>query len=471
MTLVSYKRKYGEYTMERLTNTKAISPGKQLFLITWPILIETFLQTFMRFSDTFMLSFISDDAVAAIGVVNQIMMFTFVLFNFTAMGSAVVVSQYVGANNPKGVQKTIAHALMVNLLFGIIVSIAVFSLRTHFINLFDLEPALFDYANTYLSFVGATLFSQALVLTISAILQAMGHTKDVMKVVIIMNVTNVFFNYVFIFGALGFPQLGVTGVAMSTAVIRFIAMFVLFGLLLKRLPTKLPFKAFFKFDFEYLKKILGIGVPAAGEQLSYNISSIVITVFITSLGATALATRIYAQNLMSLMTVFSMSISKGMQIFIGQLVGAGKEKEAYSSMFIGVRAALTVALSVGTVLAIFGRQVFTIFTDDPDIISLGVVILVIGLILEPGRTSNLVIISALRAAGDARFPVVIGICVMWGVLVPLAYFLGITMNFGLPGIWIAMLVDEWIRAIIMWIRWRSKKWMGKAVVEQANQAH
>ena len=454
--------------MERLTNTNALSPRKQLFLITWPIFIESFLHTFMRFSDTFMLSFISDGAVAAIGVVNQIMMFTFVLFNFTAMGSAVVVSQYVGANNPKGVQKTIAHALMANLVFGMLITVIVLSFKTKFIHLFDLEPELFGYANTYLIYVGSALVAQAMVLTISAILQAMGYTKDVMKIVIVMNISNVFFNYVFIFGSLGFPKLGVAGVAMSTAGIRFAGMFILFFILMKRLPIKLSIKTFFTFDKTYLYKILGIGVPAAGEQLSYNISQIVITIFITSLGATALATRVYAQNLMSLMTVFSMSISKGMQIYIGQLVGAGKEKEAYRNMYIGVRIALTVALTIGSILAISGNQVFRIFTQDPDIISLGVIILIIGLVLEPGRTSNLVIISALRAAGDARFPVIIGIIVMWGVCVPLAYFLGITMNLGLPGIWLAMLTDEWIRAIIMWTRWRSKRWMGKAVVERAS---
>src|SRR5690625_7687474 len=83
-------------------------------------------------------------------------------------------------------------------------------------------------------------------------------------------------------------------------------------------------------------------------------------------------------------------------------------------MFIGLRIALTVALSVGTLLAIFRSQVLSIFTDDPAVIALGSTILIIGLILEPGRTSNLVIISALRAAGDAKFPVVIGISVMWG---------------------------------------------------------
>ncbi|WP_440894685.1 MATE family efflux transporter [Amphibacillus sp. Q70] len=453
--------------MEQLTNTNTISPKKQLFMITWPIFIETFLQTFMRFSDTFMLSFISDQAVAAIGVVNQVMMFTFVLFNFTAMGSGVVVSQFVGANNSEGVRKTIAHAITVNLLFGALVSLIITSFRTQFISLFDLEAELFQYAEVYMLIVGSALFAQAMVLTISAILQAMGHTKDVMFVVVIMNLVNILGNYAFIFGAFGFPQLGVTGVALSTAVVRGAAMVGIFLLLVRRMPIKLPFKAFLNLEKNYLVKILNIGIPAAGEQLSYNISQIVITVFVTSLGATALATRVYAQNFMSLMTVFSISIAKGMQIFIGQLVGAGKEQEAYRNLFIGVRYALTVALSVGGILAVFGKQFFSIFSGDPEVISLGAIILVIGLILEPGRTSNIVIISSLRATGDARFPVMIGIFIMWGICVPLAYFLGITMNFGLVGIWLAMMTDEWIRAAIMWLRWRSKKWMGKAVVQQS----
>src|SRR5690625_3702261 len=185
--------------MNRLTNKKTISTKKLLYLITYQIFIERFLQTFILFSDTFILSFISYEAVAAIGVVNQIMMFTFVLFNFTAMGSGVVVSQYVGAKNPKGILKTIVHALMVNLLFGAFIGVVVVSFRPQFLNLFDLEPALYDYANTYMRFVGAALFAQAMVLTVSSILQAMGHTKDVMVVVMLMKVSNVFLHYVLIF--------------------------------------------------------------------------------------------------------------------------------------------------------------------------------------------------------------------------------------------------------------------------------
>ncbi|MBM7539861.1 MATE family efflux transporter [Amphibacillus cookii] len=457
--------------MERLTNLETQSAKKQLLLITWPIFIEVFLQAIMQFSDVFMLSYISDQAVAAIGVVNQVMMFTFVLFNFTAMGSGVVVAQFVGANQPKDVRKTIAHAITVNLSFGVLLSLTVVSFRKQFLNLFSLEPQLLEFAETYMIIVGAALFAQAIILTISATLQAMGHTKDVMFVVLIMNLLNIFGNYLFIFGAFGVPQLGVTGVAIATASMRLLAMIGLFIILVKRMPIKLRFKAFFTLEKSYLSKILHIGVPAAGEQLSYNISQIIITIFVTSLGATALATRVYAQNFMGFMTVFSMSISKGMQIFVGQLVGAGKQKEAYHHMFIGLRYAMAVSLSIGSILAIFGQHLFGFFSDDPAIITLGGTILVITLILEPGRTSNLVIISALRASGDARFPVVIGMLIMWGVCLPLAYFFGITLNLGLPGIWLAMLTDEWVRATLMWSRWRSKRWMDKALVNQVKQAH
>lgn len=443
----------------------SISAKKQLFIITWPIFIEVFLQSLMRFSDVFMLSFVSDGAVAAIGVVNQIMVFTFVLFNFTAMGSGIVVAQFVGAKEPRKVNKTIAHAITINLLFGILISLIVFFFRYQFLNLFNLEASLYQYADVYMMIVGITLFAQAMILTISAILQAMGYTKDVMIIVLIMNAFNILGNYLFIFGALGVPALGVTGVAIATAVCKVVIMFVIFTTLYKRLPHKIKFSRYFNLEKEYIGKILHIGIPSAGEQLSYNISQIFLTVFITSMGAVALATRVYAQNLLMFTTVFSMSMSKGMQIYIGQLVGAGKQKQAYHDLFMGVKYALMVALTVGTILAVLGQQIFGFFSNDQDIIALGSIILIIGLLLEPGRTSNLVIISALRASGDARFPVLIGMASMWGVCIPLAYVLGITFDFGLIGVWIAMLTDEWLRACLMTLRWRSKKWMNKALVD------
>ncbi|MNN96955.1 MATE family multidrug exporter [compost metagenome] len=77
----------------------------------------------------------------------------------------------------------------------------------------------------------------------------------------------------------------------------------------------------------------------------------------------------------------------------------------------------------------------------------------------------MVIINSLRAAGDARFPVLMGVCSMWGVSVPLAYLLGVHLEIGLLGIWIAFAVDEWLRGLIMLLRWRSRAWEKKALVK------
>ncbi|MCT2537886.1 MATE family efflux transporter [Aquibacillus koreensis] len=448
------------------------SKAKKLTLlaITWPIFIEAFLQTFMRVSDVFMLSFVSDEAVAAIGVVNQMMMFTFVLFNFTAMGTGVVVAQFVGAEKPKDVSTTIANAAVINLVFGLFISSIVVIFRHQFLALFKLSPELYEYAEIYMIIVGGGLFFQAMVLTISAALQAQGYTKDVMFVVLGMNVFNILGNYLFIFGALGVPQLGVTGVAISTAVCRALAMVVLVYLLYKRVEVKIELRDYFNLKKDYVKKIMGIGVPAAGEHLSHNLSQLTITVFITMLGANALATRIYTQNLMNFMVVFSVSIAKGMQIYIGQLVGAGKLEQAYKEMYRGLRIALTLALSIGVVLAFSGEFLLGFFTDDQDIIALGAILLMMGVILEPGRTFNLVIISALRASGDAKFPVFVGILSMWGISVTLAYLFGITLGYGLIGIWIAIIIDEWLRGTLMFFRWRSKKWQKKILVQEAKPA-
>ncbi|MFM5499285.1 MATE family efflux transporter, partial [Aeromonas veronii] len=100
-----------------------------------------------------------------------------------------------------------------------------------------------------------------------------------------------------------------------------------------------------------------------------------------------------------------------------------------------------------------------------DIITQVAQLFLISLILEPGRTFNLVVINALRATGDARFPLYMALLSMWGIAVPLSYFLGIMQGYGLVGIWLALTCDEWVRGLAMFWRWRSRRWQNKILVE------
>lgn len=440
-----------------------------LLALTWPIFIEMFLHMLMGSTDTFMLSHISDEAVAAVGVANQLVFFMILVFGFVATGTAVLVSQNLGAGLQVDARKISGLSLSLNLIFGVLVSVIVVGFNDLFLQMFNLTPEIHRLAQQYLTIVGGTLFTQALLVTASAILRANGLTKEAMFISIIMNVIHLAGNSLFIYGLFGVPEMGVQGVAISTAISRAIAVILIFRLLYRRLPMRIALEDYLNFNKSFIKKILKIGVPSAGENVVYNTSQMAITVIIGLLGAMALTTRVYTFNIMSFMMLFGIAIGQGTQILIGYKVGAREFDKAYHQLLKSLKLSIIITMAITVVIVAIREPILGVFTDNKEIIREGSKVLLLCLILEPGRTFNIVVISSLRAAGDAVFPVKMAFVSMWGISVPLAYFLGIYLGYGLSGIWIAFIIDEWFRGIIMYIRWRSRVWEKKVLVDERVQ--
>ncbi|MED0664102.1 MATE family efflux transporter [Geobacillus thermodenitrificans] len=441
-----------------------------LFSLTWPIFIETMLYMVMGNADTLMLSQYSDHAVAAVGVANQIIALTIVLFNFVALATAVLVAQYLGAKREQEAIEVSLVSIAANLLFGLLLSAGLAAFSSSILRMMDLPAELLDEGNRYLTIVGGFSFIQALMMTVGAILKSYGFTRDTMYVTIGMNVLNIIGNYFLIFGSFSLPPLGAEGAAISTAVSRLIGFAVLVALLSKRAGISLAPRAFRTLPFRHLRSLLKIGVPAAGEHLSYNTAQMVITYFITWLGAEALTVRVYTQNIIMFVFLFSIAVSQGTQILVGHFVGAGRYKEAYDRCLKSLYSAIAISVLMAAVTYWFAEPLLSLFTDDRSMIDLGRKLLLLTIILEPGRSFNLVIVSSLRAAGDVQFPVYMGILSMWGVGVTVAYVFGIALGFGLVGIWLSFIADEWLRGLLMLWRWRSRIWMKKAVAPQAKMA-
>ncbi|UOE96494.1 MATE family efflux transporter [Alkalihalobacillus sp. LMS39] len=438
-----------------------------LFAISWPIFIELTLHMLMGNADTFMLSQYSDDAVAAVGVSNQILSVMIVMFGFIATGTSVLVAQFLGAKQEKQASQIAVVSIISNLVLGLIIGILLLFFSQSLLQLIGVSPSILSEATIYLQIVGLSLLAQSGIMTIGATLRSYRFTKDVMFVTIGMNILNVIGNYLFIFGPFGIPVLGVQGVALSTALSRTIGIIVMFLVLYKRVNGKLPFSNVFKrFPSFELKKILKIGIPSAGEHLSFNGSQLVITSFIVLLGTEALTTRVYAQNIGMFVLLFSIAIGQGTQIIIGHQIGAKQLDEAYKRCITSLQVAIGLATFVGFILFLSSEPIFQIFTENKDIVKTGSLLLLLTVLVEPGRAFNAVVINALRAAGDVNFPVMIGMISMWGVSVPIAYVLGIHLSYGLIGIWIAFIIDEWLRGILMLWRWRQGKWREMAFVQQ-----
>ena len=144
------------------------------------------------------------------------------------------------------------------------------------------------------------------------------------------------------------------------------------------------------------------------------------------------------------------------------MVGAGELHAAHKLVRRSLALGFGVALIVASSFALAGPWLMTRFTSDPDIVALGCTLLWWTVLLEPGRTFNLVVINALRAAGDARYPVIAGAASMAIVLAGGSWFLGVHLGWGLVGVWIAYAADEWIRGLLMWRRWATLGWLPHA---------
>lgn len=431
----------------------------RLLPLAWPIFVEQLLHMSTGVIDTFMVSHISDGAVAALGSANQIIILFVVLFGIVGIGTSVVITHHLGGGDRAGADRIAATAIGVNTWFGLIASVLVLALAKPMLDLIQLSPALQVYALPFLSIMGATLFLEAMIQAASAVLRAHGHTRDAMVVAIGQNVLNVIGNCILLFGLWGAPKMGVEGVALSTVFSRIVACAVMWFLLSYRIHLRVRVSDFFQISKERLGRILHIGLPAAAEQTSWFLSFMTITALTARMGDQTLATQSYAMQLVWVVVLCSIAIGLATEIIIGHMVGAGEFEAAYQQLLRSLRVGFVIAVLVASAVALLSPWLLGIFTQDPVIITTGVLLMRIGVLLEPGRVFNLVVINALRATGDARYPVLMGVFSMWGVLVLGSWFLGTYLGMGLMGVWIAMTADEWLRGLMMYRRWKQRKWL------------
>ncbi|WP_171683564.1 MATE family efflux transporter [Paenibacillus planticolens] len=447
------------------TQSTATWKKLSLFAVTWPIFIDSVLRMMLGTADVFMLSRISDEVTGAVGLANEIIVFCILMFGFVGIGTSVAVAQNLGAGRAKEASRISALAITINLIFGIAVSIVLVVFGESIMQLMNLAPEQIAIAKKYLNLISAFIWIEALSYAVSSVLRSNGQTRDVMYVTLGVNLIHVAGNSLLIFGNLGFPEWGVTGAAVSTVISRLLGLIVLFVILYRRIPFPIRFKDYLNFDKRIVKQILSIGLPSAGEHLSWQSQYLMIVSFVNIIGQVALSTHVYVMNVTNYFMALGMAIGMGTEIIVGHMVGAGEFKAAYHKLIRSLRITFLLTFVVVGIASMFRKELLGLFTDNPEIIAMGSGILLLSVILEPGRTFNLVVINSLRAAGDAKFPVAMGVLSMWGVAVPLAYWLGIHMKMGLLGVWIAFAVDEWLRGLIMYLRWRSRVWESKALVK------
>lgn len=439
-----------------------------LWSLAWPIFIETALFMLLGFVDVLILSKYDDLAASSVTVANQAVSIATIIFTVVSSASAVLISQYLGAKQMQSASRIAALSLVLHLITGLLVSAIFLLFYNPILRFIGVEGKILEFGGQYLSIVGSVMFLQALMTAISVIIRNHGMTKISMYVTVGMNILNTIMDIVLVLGLFGLPKMGVVGVAFATSLSRFAGTVVLGIVLFTKVEKWSIFKLLKPIPGKDIRNIFKIGIPSAFESLMYNLSQIVITAIVLKyLTDTELITKTYVQNISMFFYVFAISIGQASQILIGHHVGAGQPDEAYRQGLRAFRQAILITITICAAGIVFRGQIMSVFTDDAAVIAFGSVLLFLELFLECGRTSNLVVISCLRGAGDVYFPTVCAIISMWVINVLGSYLLAVVLGWGVAGLWIAQATDEVLRGILMILRWRGGRWRTKSVVQKS----
>lgn len=429
----------------------------------FPFFIEMILINSMGTVNTISLSHYSGNSVAAVGAAAQVMSMIYTFYGVVSAGSSIVISQNLGA----GHKETAEDASIISIIFSATLSILLGSILAisarPLLSLMHLKGELLNEAVLYFRICISLSCFQAVYSALSSIFRSYGKPKTAVKISLLINFTNAVLNILIVFRPFEIPLKGVQGIAISSVCSQALGMCLMF-LLLKRSPFSPHFRKGSLRQVYLILKILYIGVPGGITNLNYSLSQVISTSIVASIGTAAVSTKIYLDNIFFYVYVIGLALGQSTSLIISRLVGAREYQQAKNLNKQNLKVTLLCNILFSLLIFLIGRQLLGLFTDDPAIIAVGHKIMLFDIFVEIGRGFNHIENNSLRGAGDVLFPMLISLTSCWTVSILFSYLLGIEFGFGLFGCWIAFAMDELFRGIIYYLRFRSGKWMAKALV-------
>ena len=407
-----------------------------------------------------MVSQYSNSLVGAMGAGNQILDLFITIFSFLSVGCSVVIAQALGARNFTLARKVIHQSLFLNALLGFFCAVFIFICGDFLLTLLKIPQELLKDSQIYLHMLAICLFFDAVGIVMAAVVRVYNHAFFVMFVTLLMDGVIVLGNYI----VLHHTNLELFGVGLSNIFGRILAILARLFILAFKLKIHLKIREMLALEKEVLKKVLNIGGFSAGENLLWIVQYTIAFAFVASLGKENLSVQtIYFQISMMIMLI-GQAISVANEIITGKLVGAKYFNVAYKHTWIALYLSLIASALVALLNFILQDFTMGVLKLEEVLKEIMIPLFTLSIFLEIFRSFNIVMVNALRASGDAKFPFFSGLVFMMGVSLPVGYVLCFYAGLGIVGVWLGFCADEFLRGLVNAYRWKSKKWQNKALV-------
>ena len=453
-------------------NSSQLFDRRYLLRLILPLVAEQFLAITIGACDTLMVSSIGEEGVSGVSLIDQFSQLMIQLFAAFATGGAVVSSQYLGNKSPENAKKAAKQLLYVASFLGLVIIAVCLPLRELILSTLygKTDPAVMKNALDYFVWILLSFPFLAIYNSSAALFRSMGNSKLSLKVSMVMNAINIAGNAIFIYGM----KIGVNGAGISTLISRFVASIIMLVLLCNPKNVIYIEKIWkFEINFGIIKRILKVGIPSGIENSVFHIGKIFVQSFMSGFGTVAITANAITNTIAGFSNIPGNAIGLGSITIVGQCIGAGQKDEAkrYGKMMMKTTYAAMFAVSL--IIFVFAPLIVIPFKLSPETAALTVGVtrscMAVNVVFWP---MSFTMPNILRAAGDAKYTMVVSNISMWAFRVLFSFLISYFIlkrnpanaSLALYGVWIGMYLDWIFRGAFFLARFHGKKWLEKKVI-------
>lgn len=430
--------------------------------LAWPVVVQQVSFSMVQLVDTALVGHLGEDALAGVRLAGQLFWFSQTGLVAVGVGATAIVARTVGAGEREKASSVLQTAFVLALVWGVAMAFLMAFLGNAWLGIMGADTEARKAGAEFLRSAAIGMPFLALMFAGNAAQQGAGDTRSPMVVGIIVNVVNVVVAYTLINGAGPAPRLDVTGSGLGFSTSAIAGCLLVLAVLTsgRRQLSWSPAEAR-DFDTGVARRLLNVGVPSGLEQVQFNIAFMIYTRIIASLGTTALAAHGVTLAIQSLTFNVGFALSVATTALVGQSLGAKRPDLAEHSAYLTMRYSLIFMAALSLIMIAFGGPITSLFVGGEDadrVVDIGADLLFIFAFAMPGLAVSLTLGGGLRGAGDTRAVLYIMAGTTWIVRLVPAYLLAITLGLGVPGAWVAAVLDINTRAFLMWLRFRLGKW-------------
>ena len=434
---------------------------KETINIAWPAVIESFFTAFVGLVDSYMVSGLGSNAVAAVGLTTQPKFMGLSMFFALNVSLSALVARRKGEGRKEDANRILISGILFIIFAAVIIGAVLVASADGIIRFCGSNPDTHELAVSYFRIVMGGMIFNCIQMGINSAQRGTGNTRITMRTNLASNTVNVIFNYILIGGKLGFPALGVRGAALATVLGTVVASIMSIRSLFKKdCFVSIPFivKNKIRPAWEAFLSLIKVGYSVFIEQILMRIGFMATSIMAAKMGTASMAAHQVGMNIMGL----SFSFGDGLQATAVALIGRslGQRDEALAKEY--GRTCRILGLFISFVLACVyffgGHAIMSAFFEEPEIVKIGVDITRIIIIVVIFQVSQVIYMGCLRGAGDTGFTALASIISVTVIRTAFSYICGYMLAFGINGVWMGILADQVSRFIFGTIRFKQGKW-------------